>query len=135
DSREGEGSEFTIKIPLPPGEVAELPTNPERLQLPPLSILVVDDVPPNVQLLEILLRKAGHEVTSAHNGLEALELFKYQSFDLILMDVQMPVMDGLEASRCIRLYEQERQLKPTPIIALTASVLEEDRLAALQAGM
>lgn len=135
DSREGEGSEFTIKIPLPPGEVAELPTNPERLQLPPLSILVVDDVPPNVQLLEILLRKAGHEVTSAHNGLEALELFKYQSFDLILMDVQMPVMDGLEASRCIRLYEQERQLKPTPIIALTASALEEDRLAALQAGM
>lgn len=135
DSREGEGSEFTIKIPLPPGEVAELPTNPERLQLPPLSILVVDDVPPNVQLLEILLRKAGHEVTSAHNGLEALELFKYQSFNLILMDVQMPVMDGLEASRCIRLYEQERQLKPTPIIALTASVLEEDRLAALQAGM
>lgn len=134
-SREGEGSEFIIKIPLPAGEVAESPDYSEQLQLPPLSILVADDVLPNLQLLEILLRKSGHEVTCAHNGQEALELVKYQSFDLVLMDVQMPVMDGLEASRCIRLYEQERQLKPIPIIALTASVLEEDRLAALQAGM
>src|SRR5690606_17113312 len=105
---------------------------PERKQvsLPPLRILVVDDVVPNVQLLEILLRKGGHHVTSATNGAEALALFQQQTFDVVLMDVQMPVMDGLSASQHIRQYERDAHVAPTPIIALTASVLDADKLAA-----
>lgn len=130
----GEGSVFTFRIPLPRGE---LQARPERKQvsLPPLRILVVDDVVPNVQLLEILLRKGGHHVTSATNGAEALALFQQQTFDVVLMDVQMPVMDGLSASQHIRQYERDAHVAPTPIIALTASVLDADKLAARGAGM
>lgn len=134
-SKLGEGSVFTFRIPLAAGELQTKPSTRQPIQLPPLHILAVDDVLPNLQLLEIVLRKGGHQVTSAVDGAEALTAFKSQRFDIILMDVQMPVMDGLEASRQIRLYEKMQQRSPTPIIALTASVLDADKLAARDAGM
>ncbi len=134
-SEPGQGSEFTLRIPLPPGDAVQAPANRQEVDLPPLRILVVDDVLPNLQLLELLLCKSGHHVVSAPDGQQALDIFRRQRFDIVLMDVQMPVMDGLEASRQIRAHEREQQLPATPIIALTASVLEEDRQAAFSAGM
>ena len=131
----GKGSVFTFRIPLTRGEIHTRLSDRQQMTLPPLRILVVDDVLPNVQLLEILLRKGGHDISSAMDGAEALSAFKQRAYDVVLMDVQMPVMDGLESSRLMRQHEQKNQLKPTPIIALTASVLDADKLAAREAGM
>jgi two-component system sensor histidine kinase/response regulator len=134
-SIEGKGSTFTVDVPLPPSSAARLQQEPPKIQLPPLSFLIADDVAENIELLEILLRREGHRVVSATDGTQAFELFKLQRFDVVLMDIQMPVMDGLESTRMIRNWEQERNLPSTPVIALTASVLERDRKKAADAGM
>ena len=80
------------------------------------------------------LENLGHNVSVAKNGLETLEIFEREQFDLILMDVQMPKMDGLQATRIIREKEQENGLH-TPIVALTASAMIEDKDKCLDAGM
>ena len=131
----GEGSDFHVRLPLCPG--AEVHTPPEVLlyQLPPLCILVVDDVVQNLELLELVLGKAGHQVVMAADGAQALAAWQAGYFDVVLMDVQMPGMDGLEATRCMRGIEQERGLRATPVIALTASVLEQHRVQTHDAGM
>lgn len=117
-------AELTDKQP-----VAELPT-----RLDPLRILLVEDSPVNQKLAATLLRKRGHDVSVANNGREALESLDSQPFDLVLMDIQMPEMDGLEATRAIR--EKERETgEHIPIIALTAHALEGDRERCLDAGM
>lgn len=105
----------------------------ERQQ--PLDILLVEDHPINQKLACGLLAKWGHRVTLAANGQEALTHFAGRRFDLILMDLQMPVMGGLEATRRIRESERQQQLPPTPIIAMTAAAMDEDRAACLAAGM
>ena len=69
------------------------------------------------------------------NGREAVQAFEEQTFDLILMDVQMPLMDGYEACRAIRAKERERNRRPTPIIALTARAMKSDKEACFAAGM
>jgi CheY-like chemotaxis protein len=74
-------------------------------------------------------------VILAENGREALEVWEAERPDVILMDIQMPVMDGLEATQLIRSLEQDKQFNPTPIIALTANALERDRQQCLAAGM
>jgi two-component system, sensor histidine kinase and response regulator len=74
-------------------------------------------------------------MTPAYGGQQAVELFMQQPFDVVLMDLQMPCVDGLEATRRIRAFEQAQQRRPVPIIALSASVLEQDRRNALAAGM
>ena len=84
-------------------------------------------------LATTLLKKLGHEVVLAENGQAAIDLFEHGSFDLILMDIQMPVMGGLEATRLIRAKELPGQ--HTPIIAVTANVMESDRTACKAAGM
>lgn len=134
-SVEGKGSTFTVDIPLPASSASRLQQEPPKIQLPPMSFLIADDVPENIELLEILLRREGHQVVSANDGTQAFELFKLQRFDVVLMDIQMPVMDGLQSTRMIRAWEQERNLPSTPVIALTASVLERDRKKAADAGM
>jgi two-component system, sensor histidine kinase and response regulator len=101
----------------------------------PLAILLVEDHPINQKLACGLLAKWGHRVTLAGNGSEALTHFAEEHFDLILMDLQMPVMGGLEATRRIRARERQQQLAPTPIIAMTAAAMDEDRAACLAAGM
>jgi signal transduction histidine kinase/DNA-binding response OmpR family regulator len=105
--------------------------------LPSLKILVAEDNPVNQTLACRLLEKHGHTVQLAENGLKALETFESESFDLVLMDVQMPEMDGLETARRIRELERgERRGEPrTPIIALTAHALPSDRELCLKAGM
>lgn len=135
ESTEGVGSRFWVSLPLAIGQApTQAPYTP--LELPPLRILVADDVPQNLELLQLLFNKSGHQITTAHNGQEALDQYQAHRFDLILMDVQMPCMDGLEATCRIRALEQQNPEHPhIPIIALSASVLEADRRAALAAGM
>ena len=103
-------------------------------QTTPLSLLLVEDNETNQMLAVTLLEKAGHAVATASNGKDALDILSEQRFDAILMDVQMPEMDGLEATRRIR--EGERTTGGhTPIIAMTASALMGDRERCLHAGM
>ena len=138
ESIPSQGSSFQVLLPLTAASadakaLSALSSN--RIELPPLRILVADDVADNVQLMELLLHNEGHRVRSVNNGLRAFELVAEEPFDLILMDMQMPEVDGLEATRIIRRYEANLGRRPTPIIALTASVLDKDRQAAREAGM
>ena len=101
--------------------------------IPSLSILVVDDNEINRQLMRILLTRHGHRVEVASNGQEAFEAVKVKKFDIVFMDLQMPVMDGIEASRRIREWENEGV--HTFIVALTASYFPEDGQKLFEAGM
>ncbi|TXT29201.1 MAG: PAS/PAC sensor hybrid histidine kinase [Rhodocyclaceae bacterium] len=100
-----------------------------------LVVLLVEDHPTNQKLALGLLGKWGHIATLARNGQEALDILATRSFDVILMDMQMPVMGGIEATQRIRARETEHQLKHTPIIAMTAAAMQDDRDACLAAGM
>ncbi|WP_437882020.1 PAS domain S-box protein [Pseudomonas sp. LRF_L74] len=135
ESRLGEGSLFKVRLPLQPGEAISFDAQEDDDQLPPLRILVADDVSQNIGLLALALGQLGHEVATVSDGEEAVLEFLADQFDVILMDVQMPRVDGLEATRRIRRYEHDEQRVHTPIVALTASVLEQDRRAAREAGM
>ncbi|MEG1100452.1 MAG: PAS domain S-box protein [Comamonas sp.] len=134
-SRVGEGTQFHVRLPLLVGEAPQSMVPTSIAPLPALHILCVDDVPQNLELLQVVMRRYGHTVDLAHNGLEAVHLRQTQVFDLILMDLQMPHMDGLEASRTIRAWEAAHAHTAIPIIALSASVLEQDRRASDEAGM
>ncbi len=134
-SREGEGSCFTILLPLTAARAEDQPTKIITAQLPKLKILIADDVQQNIEVLELMLTRDGHQVITANNGLSAWTKFQKDSFDIILMDIQMPEVDGLQASKIIREWEQLQARTATPIIALTASVLPKDQKDAYQAGM
>lgn len=99
-----------------------------------LKILLVDDTLDNRDLIKAYLKNTAHEVMEAENGQEALQIFKTQPLDLILMDMQMPVMDGVAATEAIRTWEKSHNLHPTPIWALTAYALKEEIEKSLQAG-
>jgi CheY-like chemotaxis protein len=98
-------------------------------------VLLAEDTPINQTLQTILLNRMGYEVTIANNGLEAVEAFSSGTFDLILMDIQMPEMGGIEATQAIREREKSRQAPPTPIIAVTANALKGDREHYMACGM
>lgn len=101
-----------------------------------LSILLVEDNVLNQRIVTFSLRKYQHDVTIANNGKEALDIFKTARFDVILMDIMMPVMDGLDATLKIREFERQSQVeKQTPIIALTANTMDNDREKCLSYGM
>jgi len=100
-----------------------------------LNILLAEDNKVNVIVAKQIILKAGHQVVIANNGLEAVEMFKKEKFDLILMDIMMPEMDGLTASNLIRSIENESELAFTPIIALTANVIKKDQQKYIEAGM
>ncbi len=133
----GVGTVFEVRLPLPVGESQPAEHSAAARSLPPLSILAVDDVPENLELLQINFSSQNHEVVPAHDGAEALRRVQAQEppFDVVLMDLQMPGMDGLDAARAIRVWERQLQRRPVPIIALSASVLEKDRADASAAGM
>jgi two-component system sensor histidine kinase/response regulator len=99
------------------------------------KILLVEDNPVNQRVAQRTLQNLGSEVWIANNGAEALEQIAATSFDAVLMDCQMPVMDGFTATRRIRELESSRCLKRLPIIALTANVMSEDRENCIAAGM
>jgi PAS domain S-box-containing protein len=135
----GKGSVFSFAVPLEiwagaPGR-ASVPVGagPE----PPLSalhILLVEDSPDNRTITLAHLQDTPYRVETAENGAVAVEKFTAGRYDLVLMDRQMPVMDGLTATRAIREWEQANHLRPTPIIALTASALKGDREKCVAAG-
>jgi len=99
-----------------------------------MKVLVAEDNPVNQKLAVKLLQKMGHAVTPASTGREAVSLSQTEKFDLILMDVQMPEMDGLEATACIRQCEKSTDCH-IPIIAMTAHAMKGDRERCLCAGM
>jgi len=99
------------------------------------SILVADDVEINRELLRIILEKRGHRITMAQNGEDAVNQFQENEFDIIFMDMQMPVLDGYGAVRRIREIEQEHAARRTPIIAMTAYAMQGDREKCLAADM
>jgi CheY-like chemotaxis protein len=104
----------------------------------PLSILVVEDNAINLRLISAALVRAGHKVDSALDGSIAVDKFNQNSYDAILMDIMMPVMDGISATRAIRRIESEKQIpesKRVKIIAITANAFEDDRTKFFEAGM
>jgi protein-histidine pros-kinase len=109
--------------------------------VPGLKILLVEDNPVNQELATRLLQRQSHLVTVANNGVEAVDLFDGGQYDVILMDMQMPVMGGIEATEAIRAREMRRswvlshEIRPVYIIAMTANVMASDRDLCLEAGM
>jgi PAS domain S-box-containing protein len=152
-----EGSTFIVTLSFQPCTIEDLPAKDETVkvehsQIRPLSLLLVEDNEPNRILARMVLEKKNHHVIEAHDGLHALNLLVKQSFDAILMDVQMPVMDGLTASRIIRAAEYGDPIEGVgedlamqlgtrlsgnhlPIIAMTANAMSGDREECLAVGM
>jgi CheY-like chemotaxis protein/HPt (histidine-containing phosphotransfer) domain-containing protein len=138
NSEVGKGSVFSFSVPfeiwtdatravVPIGTDAELP-------LLALRILLVEDSPDNRIITMAYVEDTPYQIDTADNGAIACQMFKAGYYDLVLMDRQMPVMDGLTATRTIRAWEQGNDRPPTPIIALTASALKGDREMCLAAG-
>jgi osomolarity two-component system sensor histidine kinase NIK1 len=101
-----------------------------------LNILLVEDNLLNQRIVTFSLKKYNHEVTIANNGVEAIEKFRDNKYDVILMDIMMPVMDGLEATVKIREIESQNNFDSrTPIIALTANTMDNDRDKCISYGM
>ena len=99
-----------------------------------LHVLIVDDNPTNRQILEIFLEHLGARWLSVENGAQAVAAAALQPFDAILMDIQMPVMDGLTATREIRRHEREVERSGTPVVVVSANCAPEDVAAAHDAG-
>jgi signal transduction histidine kinase/CheY-like chemotaxis protein len=139
----GQGSTFEFTLPFQAGtalsRMPELPATPasgaSATLHSGLHVLLVEDHPINQKLAISLIERAGHQVTLAHNGEEGLHAAMQRAFDLVLMDMQMPVMDGLEATRAIRAHEAAHQLPRVPIVAMTANAMPSDRQACKDAGM
>jgi CheY-like chemotaxis protein len=121
-------------VPLDEAAAAEAPSGGPPLPARSLRILLAEDSLVNQKLALLLLQKQGHDVVVANNGQEAVQAWESREFDLLLMDVQRPVMDGFEASRLIRQREQATG-RHVPIVALTAHALKGDRERCLEAGM
>jgi CheY-like chemotaxis protein len=142
ESQPGAGSAFRFSIDL------EIDTSPvphaltdsamgslEKASTLGGTVLVVEDNPVNRMIAEEMLQSLGINVVEAADGSEALEAMARNPVNVVLMDCQMPVMDGYTATRHIRERERERGLPRTPIVALTANAFDDDAAHALQAGM
>ncbi|MDC7224990.1 MAG: ATP-binding protein [Spirochaetales bacterium] len=139
-SVKGEGTLISFVIPFGISESVHMPEEEERSQTHLHSyqgarLLYAEDNPVNREIGRELLRMAELEIETAENGLDALEKMDKSRFDLVLMDIQMPFMDGLTATKKRRAKEQEEHLPRIPIVALSAHFLEEDVKSALDAGM
>ncbi len=136
----GKGSMFSCILPLPPAA----PSDRRRLRLdaslilpenfPELKILVVDDVRENIEVIRMYMKDYPVQIQAADNGRQAIEVFGAQSFDLILMDVRMPVMDGITATQKIRSMEKPEATGRQIILAVTAHAFQEQKNKFLQAG-
>lgn len=131
-SRPGQGATFWFELDLPAAELAPVVEAPAAGDLDrPLRLLLVEDNPVNRELVRALLAPFDVEITEAHNGREGLDAVRAERFDLVLMDMQMPVMDGLTATRAIRRLHTHQP----PIIAMTANVLPDQIQRCLEAGV
>lgn len=133
ESAPGRGSRFIVEVPMSPGHPPDPLAAPVAITLPPLRILVAEDDPTNRKLISVLLDRGGHAVRLAGDGEEAVAAVQAEPFDLVLMDMRMPGVDGLEAARRIRALPDGHAR--VPIIALTANALREDEAACRAAGM
>lgn len=129
ESIEGKGSTFWFEVPFVAiaKQLEEASNSGKAKEVAPMSILVAEDNLPNQFLIKAILRKLGHEVTIANNGLEAIEALKLRKtnhFDLVLMDMHMPEMDGLEATYHIR-HDDDHPYNNIPVVALTANSCDE----------
>ena len=136
ESTPGQGSAFHLELPFAIGE--QLPAvAPRRPRAAPddLHILLVEDNAINRKVATALLEKLHCRCTTTVNGAEALERLRHEAFDIILMDCQMPVMDGFEATRRLRAGEAGKAAARLPVIAMTANAMQGDREECLAAGM
>ncbi len=144
-SRPGAGSEFTVSIPLRRTTslaeyrrlgiaLVERAEQDDGRSLRGLRVLLAEDHPTNQRVVQIILEPCGIDLTVVGNGREAVEAFEGARFDLILMDMQMPLMDGLAATREIRRLERETGRLPLPIAMLSANAMDEHRAMAAEAG-
>jgi CheY-like chemotaxis protein len=113
----------------------EAPQRPIQIPARSLNILVAEDTPFNQKFIQRLLDRWNHQITLVENGRQALDALNKDTFDIVLMDVQMPQLDGLEATRAIRSAEKAGGKKHLPIIAMTAHAIKGDRERCLEAGM
>ncbi|MBS0356025.1 MAG: response regulator [Proteobacteria bacterium] len=141
-SAPGAGSTFHFTLPCRTAAVADTAapassaaTPPEEAAASGARVLLVEDNPVNQRLAQVLLQKRGYAVSLAENGADAVDMVGAGHFDVILMDMQMPVLDGLEATRQIRSLEQAAGQPRVPIIAMTANAMNGDRERCLDAGM
>lgn len=137
-SRLGSGSTFWFTLPLHVVErsksIAKKHSSLDGTMPMDVDILLVDDAEDNRMLVRAYLKKSSCRITDAADGAEAFEKFKANRFDVVLMDVQMPNMDGYEATHRIRRWEKEAGREPTPIIAVTAFAFKEDKEKSKAAG-
>jgi CheY-like chemotaxis protein len=112
---------------------SETPSDAQE-EAAPVRVLLADDHPTNRIIIELILEVVGAEVVSVGDGAQAVDAFKQQTFDVVLMDVQMPVMDGLTAIRAIRAFEVERGGKRTPVHVVTTNALPEHFRQSMAAG-
>lgn len=134
----GEGTQVEVLLDLP--LLDALPTAPPAevealLPVPALSILVVDDYPANRLLLSQQLGYLGHRVREAQNGVDGLQAWRSEHFDVVITDCNMPLMSGYELARAIRDEERERNLSPVLILGFTANAQPEERDRCVEAGM
>jgi CheY-like chemotaxis protein len=133
-SQPGRGSVFRFTCRVEPGRREDLAAGrPQPIVVPPLTILLAEDNPINRMIVKVGLEQRHHRVTVVENGAQACEAAISQPFNVILMDMQMPVMDGIEATRRIRVLPPPAS--EIPIVALTADALPEHRVAYMAAGL
>ena len=141
-SKEGEGSTFEVVCPISRDRIAALGAITAvavedfdaETKIENLRLLVAEDNPMNRRVVELLLAQSGLHITFAENGKEAVEKFSNGRFDLVLMDLQMPIMGGLAALRAIRAWERDNGRPATPMLAVSANATDEHVLEAKEAG-
>jgi CheY-like chemotaxis protein len=134
DAHFGVGAQRAWKPPSHANDFKDRRAITKTQSLRPLRILVAEDSPDNSLLIQVYLAGSGHQLTFVEDGRAAVDRFSADEFDLVLMDLRMPVMDGLAATRAIRAIEQERGGVSLPVIALTANASVEDMAASREAG-
>jgi CheY-like chemotaxis protein len=141
-SEPGKGACFTIRFPaksvsaatVQEGAVSAAALDSEETAIRPLSVLLVEDHEINRKLAQIMLQRMGHHFVLANDGQQALNCLEKETFDLVLLDVMMPVMDGMTALKTWREREAERQLPRTTVLMVTAHAMTGDRERFIAAG-
>ena len=133
NSQVNTGSTFSFVVPLKcySGGINE---TSKELSLDPLNLLLVEDNLNNQMVFSVYLGEIEHQIDTAFDGIEGVEKFKNNTYDIVFMDLQMPNMNGIEATEAIRQWEKEKNLPPTPIIAVSAQTFLQKNNEAIKAG-